>query len=330
MDAPKCTQTSWDNRQAVEMTAFGYTALLVPSLGANVLRLIYKDKETGKTLDILRTPKDAQTLLDDPYAYGVPVLFPANRVGGAAYSWDGINYTFPANYPNNVHIHGVLHGRPWPNYTAGANANAAFVQLELDTEKDPQLFSHFPLAMKICLKIVLNKDGLFHNFAVINSSKHHIPVGLAYHTAFNVPFCKNGGDVRLLVPLESRCVDEPIDRLPNGASIPLNAFEREIASCEGAPPLKTAIDYLYRAKPGTSRAILRDDACGFEVVYTAGDENHYWILWNKTTKEGFIAIEPQTWLSNAMGQKEPQKHHAIFVAPHTSWQGSVQISARSI
>ena len=75
-----------------------YEALAVPSLGANVLKLTCRHP-CGKQIDILRTPSCAQALLNDPYAYGIPVLFPANRIAGGEYSYDGVTYRFPQNYP---------------------------------------------------------------------------------------------------------------------------------------------------------------------------------------------------------------------------------------
>ena len=59
-------RTVWDSREAVSLRAGQYEALVVPSLGANVLQLLYHDREQGRTLDILRTPDQAQTLLNDP------------------------------------------------------------------------------------------------------------------------------------------------------------------------------------------------------------------------------------------------------------------------
>ena len=71
--------TEWDKRDAIVLRAGRYEALAVPSLGANVLKLTCRHP-CGKQIDILRTPSCAQALLHDPYAYGIPVLFPANRI----------------------------------------------------------------------------------------------------------------------------------------------------------------------------------------------------------------------------------------------------------
>jgi aldose 1-epimerase len=172
----------------------------------------------------------------------------------------------------------------------------------------------------------LSENGLTHSFTVRNKSKDKgIPAGLAYHTAFRAD-----EGVRLHVPLLGRCIDDPVDRLPNGKTCPLDGFETRISSPEGADPLETVVDALYTAKPGTSEAIFRNAKKGCEAVYRAGADNHYWILWNKTAAEGFIAVEPQTWLSNAMHRPNPQEYGAVIVKPQESWQSKCSIFARSM
>ena len=105
-------RTQWDKRDAVVLRAGRYETLAVPSLGANVLKLTYRHP-CGENTGYSAHPPCAQVLLDDPYAYGIPVLFPANRIAGREYSYDGVTYRFPQNYPNGVHIHGVVHNRAW-------------------------------------------------------------------------------------------------------------------------------------------------------------------------------------------------------------------------
>lgn len=321
------TQTIWQGRKAIRLSAAGYEALLVPSLGANVVSL--KAATDGRELDILRTPPDAETLLGDPYAYGIPVLFPANRVANGCYECDGVRYEFPQNYPNGVHIHGVLHNREWPVADSGTQPGRAWVRLTLSTQTDAELRSHFPIPMCIHLEVSVSAEGLTHRFTVENhSADKRLPVGLAYHTAFRVAFDGHTDEVRLHVPLAARCTDDPTDRLPSGKTAPLSDFESRIACPQGAWPLEEAVDCLYTAQPGTTDMVMTDTKSGAKVIYRAGGENHYWILWNKTTTEGFIAVEPQTWLSNAMHFPHPEQQDAIFVKPGETWSSECRIFAQ--
>jgi aldose 1-epimerase len=322
-------QILWSTREAFELTAGNYGAWLVPSLGANVVRLWYNCG--GQQFELIRTPANAEILLNDPYAYGIPILFPANRVAGGYYEWEGIRYVFPQNYPNGVHIHGVLHNRPWMVMRLCYDTDSVWVRMELNTTDDKELWQFFPLEIKICLEIGISEKGLVHIFTVTNNSEHSFPVGLAYHTAFNIPFCPSStpDDVRIIVPINACCVDDPIDRLPTGETRELDGLEKHIASDEGGLPLEKQLDYLYTScldKPQI--AILRDMAAGWEITYTAGTENKYWILWNATAKEGFISIEPQTWMSNAMKQRNPLQFGAILVAPGKQWSTRTDIALR--
>ena len=321
-----CTAFIWSGRAAYRLRAAGYEAILVPSLGANVISL----KAADGAADILRTPPDDRALLSDPYVYGMPILFPANRVAGGCYSWDGVTYRFPCNFPNDVHIHGVLHNRALPVEDFGADEHRAWCRVALDTDTDESLRQSFPLPMRISLEISLSAEGLAHRFTVENRSDRGIPVGLAYHTAFNVGFCGDEGNISLHVPLAARCTDDPVNRLPNGDTQPLDEYESRIASPQGAHPLESVLDYLYTATPDSSDMRMRDSARGLEVVYRAGADDRYWILWNRTAAEGFICVEPQTWLSDAMHRPSPRDLGAIIVEPNQRWTNECQLFLRSV
>ena len=68
----------WHGTQAVEFTKRDYTALLVPSVGANLVRLAH----TRLGVEVLRTPSEREhdEFLRRPHVYGVPILFPLNWI----------------------------------------------------------------------------------------------------------------------------------------------------------------------------------------------------------------------------------------------------------
>jgi aldose 1-epimerase len=331
MPAICCEKTKWDGLETLELRAFDYGACLIPSLGANVIRLWYERPE--ENFEVLRTPPNAAVFLSDPFAYGVPVLFPANRVSGGFYEWDGVRYQFPQNQPNGMHIHGVLHNHPWPLVSYRHNREGAFVRLELDTRKDAELRQAFPVDILFRLDISLTRNGLEHRFSVENRGERSFPAGLAYHTAFRIPFRAGTPheSIRMSLPIEARCIDDPVSRLPTGAVVSLDGFEQMIASADGAPPLERGLDFLYTSQAKVPReAILRDILCGWEVVYTAGKDSRYWIIWNSNGEKDFVAIEPQTWLSNAMKLPDPLALGAVIVPPGQSWICGNTIAVRPV
>lgn len=323
-----CKEIIWHGYQGIQMGYGDYKATIIPALGANVISLTYE--HSAGLVDVIRTPDQPESLINDPYAYGIPVLFPANRIAGGSYTWDNVTYQYPQNYPNGVHIHGILHNNPWEIVEREMGEDSVMVALEISTKTSEALATAIPIQISFRLENWLFQDGLKQRFIVNNGSEHEFPFGLAYHTTFNVPFIEGDSaeDIKLHVPIQKRCVDDAINRLPNGQSIALNEFESKIALPEGTMPLDDVVDYLYEAQENTNQAVFRDTKHQFEVVYECDSDYHYWIMWNKTTKENFIAVEPQTWLSNALCLENPKKWGVIVVEPHGSWQGDTQIFVR--
>ena len=97
---------------AVQFTAGGYEAIMVPSVGANVVKL--KHLATG--IEILRTPEadEMDNFKERPQIYGLPLLFPPNRIADGTYTFEGRKYQYPITIPaqNNYH-HGIIKGEPF-------------------------------------------------------------------------------------------------------------------------------------------------------------------------------------------------------------------------
>ena len=73
--------------------------------GANCISLRNKKYNA----EILREPP-ISVELDNPYLYGMPILFPVNRIEGGRFTFEGRDYIFPINEPRTgCHLHGELH-----------------------------------------------------------------------------------------------------------------------------------------------------------------------------------------------------------------------------
>ena len=95
--------------EIIELCGGGYTARINLSRGANCISL--RHSATGAR--ILREPPDPMRL-DNPYLYGMPLLFPVNRISGGRFVFAGREYVFPVNEPNTgCHLHGTLHETPF-------------------------------------------------------------------------------------------------------------------------------------------------------------------------------------------------------------------------
>ena len=100
---------------AVHFTAGGYEAVMVPSVGANVVKL----KHTATGIEILRTPdaEEMENFKERPQIYGLPLLFPPNRIADGTYTFEGRKYHYsdtkqlPPRYHQKRTVHRIPHCR---------------------------------------------------------------------------------------------------------------------------------------------------------------------------------------------------------------------------
>lgn len=81
----------WSGTQALSFGICGYEALIIPGLGANIIRL----RNNVMGVDLLRTPYSYDTLTKSPLVYGMPVLFPPNRIKGGVFAACNNTYELP-------------------------------------------------------------------------------------------------------------------------------------------------------------------------------------------------------------------------------------------
>lgn len=62
--------------------------IVVPEWGSNVISLV--DKTTN--VQLLREPETAESFHDTPTLYGIPILFPPNRISDGTFSFRGRTY----------------------------------------------------------------------------------------------------------------------------------------------------------------------------------------------------------------------------------------------
>ena len=89
----------------VKIKSQQYVAKINVSRGANCISL----RNAKYDAWILREPNYSAPL-DNPYLYGMPILYPVNRISNGAFEFEGRKYRFPINEPNTgCHLHGIIH-----------------------------------------------------------------------------------------------------------------------------------------------------------------------------------------------------------------------------
>ena len=266
--------------QIIQIRGGGYAANINLSRGANCISLTHETHRAA----ILREP-DYEKELDNPYLYGMPLLFPANRISGGRFYFEGREYCFPINEPaTGCHLHGIMHTLPFSLMEQSADS----VRCVWDAPH-PDI----PFRFRMEILYHLSGEGLTQSTRITNFSSYTIPILLAYHTTFRLPFLTGSkpGNVRIFAEVSEEIVRSPENYLPTGAVLPQS--ETAIALCAGTfSPTQQKISKHYRAA-NQGQIELRDIAHGLKVVYR-NSANYPWRLFYNMGTDKFICLEPMT------------------------------------
>ncbi len=263
-----------------------YTAEINLSRGANCISF----RNQKYQVSVLREP-DYTKGLDNPYLYGMPILFPVNRIEKGEFYFEGRRYQFPINEPNtNCHLHGFLHQAEFILVEQGES----FVKCRYESD---ELYECFPHKFRVEISYSLSENGLLQETSVHNLSDTNMPVFLGFHTTFNVPFAKGSASENIRVFAE---VGDEIERnmaiyLPTGRILPQDAITKQF-NAGTFVPVGTPISRHYK-KENTGRIELLDISKGLKVSYT-NDEKFGWRLFYNGDANEFICLEPQTCMVN--------------------------------
>ena len=295
--------TTWDGEKAIELRAGGYEAVILPDAGANCITL----RHPGLGADILRTPPTSAAMRTRPQVYGLPFLFPPNRIAGGEFTYGGIRYHLPITEPERGnHIHGFLIHCPFTVTELSAGDGIAHAKLSFSSGDHPDYYRDFPNDFTATIECTLSEEGLSHTASIENRSDFPLPLGVGFHSAFHVPFTASGRseDTRLMAS-----VDETWPLHLPGNATPLGHPDtdpqvRQALREEGIDPLGSFPAH-WSAAPMTYAgqsfhgAVLRDTGAGLDLVYEVEDPYRFWVFWNEGGGKDFVCAEPQTWMIDA-------------------------------
>lgn len=283
----------------ISLSGGGYTAVIDLSHGANCVSL----RHEGMGARILR---ECTGKKDNPYLYGMPVLFPANRISGGAFSFDGRVYRFPVNEEaTGCHLHGFLHETP-----------VKILARETDTlrVRIPSPYSDFPHLFEIEMRYSLSEKGFLQEVTVRNLSGERMPAMLAFHTTFSLPFLMGSRAEDVTVQAD---VGDLIERtaenyLPTGKITPPDEITHAFLSGSFSPT-KHAISRHYRAA-GKGRISLTDNARRVRLMYENDAAYPFRLFYNGGAKD-FLCLEPMTSLANAPNAPFSEEEAGLVVIP---------------
>ncbi len=286
----------------ITLTCGQMTARINASRGANCISL----RHEGHKANILREPDYEH--FDNPYLYGMPLLFPVNRIEGGRFTFEGRQYTFPINEPNTCcHLHGIVHETPFE--VVKQAENEGIFRLEVAEREG------FPHRHTIALAYLLNENGLSVTASVTNHSEENMPCFLGYHTTFNVPFAEGSDskNIHVLADVTDLVERNMENYLPTGQILPDDEHTKQMQ--KGCfPALKLPMSRHYRSF-GENRIRLMDKEKGLQVVYE-NDPELGWRLFYNGNADAYICLEPQTCMVNCQRLDYDHSFSGFaFVAP---------------
>lgn len=288
-----------------ELRGGGYSAFINLSRGANCIGLRHESYGAR----ILREPDYRAGELDNPYLYGMPILFPVNRISGGRFLFEGREYVFPINEPaTECHLHGELHKTEFEVKEQSEDRIACIYRA---TKGRPYLF--FPHEFEIEVEYSLSSAGFLQRTTVRNLSDENMPCMLGFHTTFNVGFAGEGS---VLAGAE---IAEEYERnmknyLPTGRKPVFDDVSEALASGSFSP-IGRPISRHYRAG-GEGRLWLTNVDRGLSVIYENDEKLGFRLIYNGQA-DGYICLEPQTCLANSPNSPIDRNEAGFdFIVPH--------------
>lgn len=330
-------ETLWKTHKALRFAAGGYEALMIPEVGANIIEL----KDNTRGVNILRTPSqdiDFEIFKAIPQVYGLPLLFPPNRIEDGTFKLKDKVYKFPINEPSrNNHLHGFIKSEKWKVVRKEILNDEVLIEAEFCFDEKHDFYRYFPHKFTFKLSYSLSKEGLKQTTSVTNFSDEEMPISIGFHTSFNIPFISEGKpeDYRVIASLDKRW--EQNERLlPTGKRFELAGYEVDYVK-SGIIPLAAPIEKHYSLKhinfngKDFKGAVIEDAANKIRVIYSMGEQYNHMVVWNDNGDKNYICLEPQTSAINAPNLKLDKSITGFkTIAPKEMWSEVCKIYVEDI
>ena len=277
---------------------------IVPEIGGNIISLRHQPSGTK----LLRKPADLRDLKRFPEQFGLPVLFPPNRIEDGKFTFKGRLCQLPVNETAmHNHLHGLVVNKPWKLISHTEHS----AELTYDFIPSNPEYEGFPFAFALKREVILTETGLLDRMTVTNQGKWDMPLGLGYHSTFPA----DSAQIRLSAGPDQFEIGERY--LPTGRHL---AWER-IDPRKWFDPSGINAGFHMRAE-----SVISEDGNWFhgaEIRYKNGllryiiDEKFgFWYTWNKRGQGDFISLEPVSWMANALNQPGlPEETGLRILAP---------------
>lgn len=298
-----------EKQNIFELKSHNYSAQINLSRGGNCISF----RNQKYKVKILREP-DYSKELDNPYLYGMPILFPVNRISGGTFEFEGRKYQFPINEPaTGCHLHGELHKTEFE--LVEISENRMVCSYKADKENS---YLNFPHAFEIKIEYELKEDGLYHKTEIINNSDYNMPVFIGFHTTFRVLFAEDSKpeNIRVLAQISEEYERNMKNYLPTGAKPEFD--EVSLSLNEGKfDPFVTPTSRHYRCGK-SGKMVIYDAGNDLSVVYENDEKYKFRLIYNGNADE-YICLEPQNCMANCQNSPFDRKEAGFdYIEPGKS------------
>ncbi|MBQ4145019.1 MAG: aldose 1-epimerase [Clostridia bacterium] len=262
-----------------------YVAKINVSRGGNCISL----RNTRHDASLLRE-LDTDGEPDNPYLYGMPILFPTNRISGGRFEFEGREYVFDINEPEtNCHLHGHIHEKAFEVADEGEDYISCIYKSD---GKD----TGFPHKFRIKMDYSLSKKGLLHKTEIANLSNQNMPIFLGFHTTFRIPFMKNSlpDDIRISAQIGEEIERNMSEYLPTGRMVK-NDVTQKFHNGTFKPFEKKISCHANSVEKGLIEII--DNRQKIKLVYENDLKYKFRLFYNGNADE-YICLEPMTCMAN--------------------------------
>lgn len=272
--------------EIIEIKSNYYTAGINLTRGGNCISL----RNSKYNAKILREPNYLHKL-DNAFLYGMPILYPVNRIHRGNFEFEGRTYTFPINEPStNCHLHGELHNTEFKLIDKGDD----FVLCQYVSSNKQKGFMH---KFSITMRYEVSNNGLCQNVEIKNLSDINMPNFLGFHTTFNIPFLNESDtkDIAVLTDVKDEIERDMSVYLPTGKILPVNSIMKKLKNGK-LNPFECMLSRHY--KIGKKKRIeIKDLSKKIKVVYENDEKYKFRLIYNGNANE-YICLEPMTCMAN--------------------------------
>lgn len=249
-----------------------WKAYVVPEVGMNMVSVMFRDEE------YLRVPESVEFLKSgNTCKYGTPLQLPPNRTASGRFSFEGKEYEMPiTEKARNNNLHGDMHKTPFTVIESTENS----ITGSLDNT------GVFPFKFNANVNITADGKGITETIVITNTGDCNMPLLFGTHNVF----AENGS---FTAPID-KCREVNENAIPTGKLLELTEEQKSFVN--GTYKGGTMVDTFFTGCGQT--------ATMGNIKLTVSDNLDSWIIWNGSSDQGFVAIEPQQGAPNGLNSGE--------------------------